>query len=333
VVCEVGRASGVLWRDAFGHLSYAPDATPATPDTVFDLASLTKVIVTTTLYERAVSDGRVALDSPLGVLLPEWMEGRRPTEHCTVRDLLAHAAGLPAHRRLWEEATTRDEALRLACATPLERPVGMSSVYSDIGFILLGMALERLGQSPLDVLWRAAWPYPALPLDFRPDRWEASDRPRYDIAPTEDDPWRGRVLCGDVHDENAALLDGVAGHAGVFGSVGAVGQFARDVLRTFDAPTWLGAREVHDVFTRRVSVPGSSRALGWDTMLPTSSCGTRLSPTSIGHTGFTGTSVWIDPERDLYIVVLSNRVHPTRANERFPPMRAHIHDAVIADFG
>lgn len=331
VVCEVGRTDGVLWREAVGHLSYAVDAPPATVDTLFDLASLTKVIVTTTLIEQLVVHDRVSLDTPLDFVLPASGVGRLAEERCTVRDLLSHAAGFPGHVRLWEHAATREAAIRLVESCPLERPVGLSSVYSDIGFILLGLALERLSGQTLNVAWRAAWPHPELPLDYQSAQWSHGRSGPLAIAPTEVDPWRGRLLCGEVHDENAALLGGIAGHAGAFGSVGAVGQFARDVLRTFQHPTWIGTPDVHAEFTRRVLVPGSSRALGWDTMLPTSSCGTLLSPSAIGHTGFTGTSLWVDREQDLYVVVLSNRVHPTRTNERFPPMRARIHDAVVTD--
>jgi CubicO group peptidase (beta-lactamase class C family) len=151
------------------------------------------------------------------------------------------------------------------------------------------------------------------------------------IAPTERDPWRGRVLCGDVHDENAALLGGVAPHAGLFGTAGAVGAFARLVMRTFREDTLLGSRALMRQFATKTGVPGSSRALAWDTMLPTSSCGTRMSPSAIGHTGFTGTSLWIDYERDLYVVLLTNRVHPTRENDQLRTLRPKIHDAAVAE--
>jgi CubicO group peptidase (beta-lactamase class C family) len=227
---------------------------------------------------------------------------------------------------LWQQATDAASSKALALQVPLERPAGVAAVYSDIGFLLLGCALEAANQQPLDRQWAqlrpADWPF----LDYCPP---ASMRPT--IAPTEDDSWRGRRLQGEVHDENAAVLGGVAAHAGLFGSAAAVGRFGADVLRSFSESTWLATPGLIRTFAARQLVPGSSRALGWDTMLPTSSCGTRLSPTSIGHTGFTGTSLWIDWERDLYVVLLTNRVHPTRSNARFPPMRARIHDAIAED--
>lgn len=321
-VCEVGRATGPLWQEAVGRLSYASDAPPATVETLFDLASLTKVIATTSLVMQQVGRGRLAIDTSVRTLLPEWSGDHG----VTVGHLLDHSSGLPAHVRLWETVADAAAMRRAVMAVPLDRAVGASSVYSDVGFMVLGFALEAAVGQPLDVQWRGLWPHGLPFLDFAPAThlWPS-------VAPTEDDPWRGRVLQGEVHDENAALLGGVAAHAGLFGAVEAVGRFAAAVLQTFHADTWLGTPPLMRTFAARRSVPGSSRALGWDTMLPTSSCGTRLFPTAIGHTGFTGTSLWIDWERDLYVVLLTNRVHPTRTNDRFPPMRARIHDAVVED--
>jgi CubicO group peptidase (beta-lactamase class C family) len=166
----------------------------------------------------------------------------------------------------------------------------------------------------------------AEPLTFTPPRhW------RERIAPTEHDAWRGRLLTGEVHDENAWALGGTAGHAGLFGTAGAVGAFARAMLHTLHGQAILAMPDTARAFIQRTAVPGSSRALGWDTMLPMSSCGTRLSPSAIGHTGFTGTSLWIDWERDLYIALLTNRVHPSRDNTLIQGIRPRVHDAVIAD--
>lgn len=324
VVCEVGRARGPLWREALGHLSYEQNARPCEATTIFDLASLTKVIATTSLILHEVRRGAMEIDAPVSRYLPEW----RPagSDAVTIGHLLDHSSGLPAHLRLWE--TAKDAAARrhAVMAVPLERPVGTSSVYSDVGFMLAGFALEAATGRSLDVQWTSVWPSQFPWLGFNPARttWPT-------IAATETDPWRGRTLQGEVHDENAAALGGVAGHAGMFGTAEAVGRFASTVLSSFHAESWLATPELMRAFATRRQVPGSSRALGWDTMLPTSSCGSRLSATAIGHTGFTGTSLWIDWERDLYVVLLTNRVHPTRTNETFPPMRAQIHDAIVED--
>jgi CubicO group peptidase (beta-lactamase class C family) len=274
---------------------------------------------------RQVAAGRLSLNTKIADVVNEWRGADR--ESVTIRQLLDHSSGLPAHARFWETGTNAHDVMHAICELPLERAAGSSSVYSDPGFILLGFVLERTGGASLDEQFTGTGAHLNEPLMYRPAP-QLIDR----IAPTEFDPWRGRLLRGEVHDENAALLGGVAGHAGLFGTVGAVGTFARVVLATFAHDTWLGSPELMTTFATRSGVPGSSRALGWDTMLPTSSCGSRFSPTSIGHTGFTGTSLWIDRERDLYVAFLTNRVHPTRANTQLATMRARVHDAVVEDF-
>lgn len=324
VVCEVGRAHGPLWREALGHLCHDAQAPPCDESTIFDLASLTKVIATTSLILREVRTGAMAIDAPVRRYLPDWRDAG--SDAVTIGHLLDHSSGLPAHRRFWETSADAAALRRAVKAAPIERPVGASSVYSDVGLMLAGFALEAVTGRSLDAQWASLWPTQSPWLGFNPPPTGWSK-----IAATEVDPWRGRTLQGEVHDENAAILGGVAGHAGLFGAAEAVGVFAATVLLSFRAESWLATPALMRVFASRRQVPGSSRALGWDTMLPTSSCGTRLSATAIGHTGFTGTSLWIDWEQDLYVVLLTNRVHPARTNERFLPMRAQIHDAVVAD--
>ena len=320
-VIDVGRQSGPLWQEAFGRRTYAPDAPACRLDTIFDLASLTKVLGTASIAMALVDQNRLALDRSVGAVLPEWRSHGR--DAILIRHLLDHSSGLPAHARLWEQ--TRGAGFRDAIrALPLAGPPGAQSVYSDPGFMLLGFALEEAGGAPLNELFDRLDLGGGEPLRYRPGP-DLIAR----TAPTENDPWRGRMLQGEVHDENAAALGGVAAHAGLFGTAAAVASVARLVLRTFRERTSLGPRELMRIFASKTGVPGSSRALAWDTMLPTSSCGTRLSPTSIGHTGFTGTSLWIDHERDLYVVFLTNRVHPTRANEQLPRLRPLLHDAVV----
>jgi CubicO group peptidase (beta-lactamase class C family) len=323
---EVGRANAPLWQAAVGRLHGDPDAPSCDATTIYDLASLTKVIATASFAMRRLDDGSLNLDAPVGRYLPDW--GDEAHHGITIRHLLDHSSGLPAHERLWERVRGRpayEDAIR---ATALERAPGAAAVYSDLGFITLGFMLEDLGAAALDVQMRAlaeAIDTPAL--RFLPP---ASWRPR--IAPTEFDPWRGRLLTGEVHDENAAALGGAAGHAGLFGTATDVGTFARVVLRACAGrATPLATSDAMRVFATPSTVPGSSRALGWDTMRTTSSCGRRLSAAAIGHTGFTGTSLWIDPERDLYVVLLSNRVHPTRAGTGIQAVRARFHDAVVED--
>lgn len=331
-VCEVGRSRGPIWTEAFGHLTYSAGSPATTPATPFDLASLTKVIATTSLVMKMVRDGALTIDTPVSSIFTGWRGPERGT--ITIGHLLDHSSGLPAQMHLSPSSHAKDAAPQSILAMPLERPVGTSSVYSDVGFMLLGFALESVAARGLDSQWNELW-------DSRPDSSTSAARLTYGtdsalrdlVAPTEVNASRGGLLQGVVHDDNAAILGGVAAHAGLFGTASAVGLFAAWVLRSFHDETWLASPMVMRTFATPRAVPGSSRALGWDTMRPTSSCGTRMSPSAIGHTGFTGTSLWIDWERDLYAVLLTNRVHPTRENERFLPCRARFHDAVMGDLG
>jgi CubicO group peptidase (beta-lactamase class C family) len=336
-VAEVGRRDGAIWRRSFGALTYEAGGPETTNETVFDLASLTKVIATTTLVAHAVDDGLLTVRDPARNWLPEWRGADRET--VTIQDLLAHSSGLPAYLPFFRDHAGRIEFEPAVCHTPLEYEPRSRSTYSDLGFMLLGFILEDVrGASrhpgrfdPATTLAsqfrRIASFITAEPLTFNPPRtW----RPR--TAPTELDSWRGRVLTGEVHDENTWALGGAAGHAGLFGTAGAVGAFAQATMRTIAGERVLAQPSTFQEFIRRTDVPGSSRALGWDTMLPTSSCGTRMSSTAIGHTGFTGTSLWIDWERDVYVVLLTNRVHPTRDNTRIQAIRPAFHDAVMEEF-
>ena len=334
---QVGRRNRVLWSAAFGRLTFEADAAPATPDTIFDLASLTKVVATTTLAMRHVDAGQVRLRDEVSKWLPEWTGADR--EAVTIRHLLTHSSGLSAYLPFYRDLTGRSEFQHEICKLPLEYAPDTQSVYSDLGFMLLGFILEDA--APRSETFRrlpgAYDPSAALreqfhriasyltsePLTFSPPRaW----RPR--CAPTELDPWRGRVLTGEVHDENCWALGGAAGHAGLFGTAAAVGAFARATLRTIGGEPILAQLTTMHEFVTRVEIPGSSRALGWDTMLPTSSCGTKMSSTAIGHTGFTGTSLWIDWEKDYYVVLLTNRVYPARDNNAIRQVRPRVHDAV-----
>lgn len=323
-VIEVGRENEALWRAAVGRLTYDPDAPEVTSETIFDLASLTKVISTTSLTMRAVDAREIGLEDRLRRYISAWRG--RDREDVTVRDLLAHCSGLTAYLPFFRDYQGRIEFERAICDLPLEYPPRTRALYSDLGFMLLGFILQDVLGASLDKLFdHLRESFTEAPLRFHPPtEWRAH------TAPTEVDPWRGRLLVGEVHDENAYALGSPAGHTGLFGTAGAVGDFARAVLANLDHDSRLGRRDTMRLFTTRTTdIPGSSRALGWDTMLPTSSCGTKLSPRAIGHTGFTGTSLWIDPGQDLYIVLLTNRVHPTRENDRLPQMRGTIHDAVV----
>jgi len=324
-VAEVGNHNSIFWREAFGSLEAEPDSNSAPLNSVFDLASLTKVIATTSVAMTAVDQKLIALYDPIAKWLPEWKGEDR--QNATLKDLLLHSSGLTTHMPFFRDCQGRIDFQHAICSMPLEYQPGRSSVYSDLGFILLGFILEDAFNEKLDSVFckinnRCNWGE----LSFNPSTsW--TER----TAPTEIDPWRGRLLVGEVHDENAWALGGVAGHAGVFGTAEAVGSFARTILSGFLKEPSIVSSEVFLKFTTRVETKRSSRALGWDTMLPTSSCGNLMSKNSIGHTGFTGTSLWIDPVLDAYVVLLTNRVHPKRSNNAIMQIRPAFHNAVMAE--
>ena len=325
-VAEVGTSSGCLWRHAAGRLTYDADSPRTTAETIFDLASLTKVIATTTLAMRHVDTRATPLELPVATALRLWRGADR--EEVTVRDLLEHASGLTAHLPFYRDHVGRAEFEPAICGLPLEYIPRSESLYSDLGFILLGFILAD--RDPAGNTFPVQFEAIAAHRGWGDLRFHPPPEWRARTAPTERDPWRGRTLSGEVHDENAWALGGAAGHAGLFGAAGPVGRFARDVLAGLAGGGSFASPATFDAFRTRSEIPGSSRALGWDTMLPTSSCGTRLSPESIGHTGFTGTSLWIDPLADRYVVLLTNRVHPSRSNEAILGVRPAFHDAVMA---
>ena len=314
---EVGETKGVTWRSSIGRLTYDADAPRVQEDTVYDLASLTKVIATATIAMRLVETRRLSLAAKVSAYVPAW---RGPAHgEVTIRDLLEHCSGLPGWQPLYRDQQGREAFERAIGAVPLEYAPWTRSIYSDLGFMLLGFILEDTGGSSLAHQLGNV----STALQFTPPA-----ALRDHIAPTEVAE-SGRAFIGEVHDENARALGGIAAHAGLFGTVAAVGEFARLVLRTYTQETVLGRPETLRRFVTRSTVPGSSRALGWDTMLPTSSCGTRMSTRAIGHVGFTGTSLWIDPDHDVYVAMLTNRVHPTRDNNGIRELRPAIHDAVM----
>jgi CubicO group peptidase (beta-lactamase class C family) len=322
-VVEVGTGEEPIWQQAFGTLDY-DDNSPATGNSsIFDLASLTKVIATTSLMMRLTERVKLALGDLISAWIPQWRG--RDRDRVTLRSLLTHSSGLTAWLPFFRDQTGRTEFQHAICSLPLEYVPDTQSIYSDLGFILLGFIIEDAGgrsfRAQAEELLKEITREPLL---FNPPAGLRSS-----IAPTGDDAWRGRRLVGEVHDENCWALGGAAGHAGLFGTAAAVGDFARAVLGGLsgDDPR-LASLPTIRAFVTRAPIPGS-RALGWDTMLPTSSCGTKMSPSAFGHTGFTGTTLWIDPERRIYVVFLTNRVNPSRENTTIHQIRPALHDAIV----
>lgn len=322
-VIAVGASTADSYIVACGAHSYAADAAAVSSASVYDLASLTKVLATLPLALRAATTGELPLNTRVAPLVP----GLGVDVGITVQDLLEHAAGYAAHQPFYQRGAGAAAYRRLMAAERAVYPPRSTHRYSDLGFILLALLLDDATGVPFarafDTLREEIAPGAEVTFGV-PHSW------RHRVVPTGVDLWRGRVIHGHVHDANAAALGGVAGHAGLFGTAASVGSCARWWLRMLhgDASAAGITRALVRRAVSRGEVPGSSRGLGWDTMLPTSSCGTRLSPKAFGHTGFTGTSLWIDPARDLYVVLLTNRIHAADDPRGIRALRIAVHEAV-----
>ncbi len=327
----IGRTDGFRWTRSYGALdTIGPVAgVPTSSTTIWDLASLTKVIGTTSATMLLVDDGALTLDDRVVDHLPAWAEGDPRKADVTIRQLLTHRAGLPAFRRWYLEFEGRDAYDRAIDLEALEADPGERYEYSDIGVMTLARVLEGVSGQPLDALLedRLFGPVGMVDTGFVP-----AEAARARIAPTEIDTiYRGYHVHGEVHDENAHAYGGVAGHAGLFSTAEDLARFARMMLRegvTDEGERVLAAATVRE-FTRR-QTDGSSRGLGWDTPSGSnSSAGRWMTSSAFGHTGYTGTSIWIDPDLDLFVIVLTNRVNPTRANTRHAPMRREVANLAV----
>jgi len=303
----VGRRGYAVFKKGYGRLGWTGDSPRVTPDrTIYDLASLSKVIGTTTAVMVLYDDGKLKLDEPVRTYLPEFSGGLK--DQVTVRQLLTHRSGLPAGRELWRDARTPEEARAIVLRTPLGCRPGACYEYSDLGADVLGWLVEAVAREPLDrfLAERVFEPLGMTDTEYRP-----ADSLRYRIAPTEVSPPRGYPLRGEVHDENAYALGGVAGHAGLFSTAADLSIFAQMMLNggTYDGVRIISDSTV-DLFTRRAA---GTRALGWDTAEGGVGSGEIMSDRAYGHTGYTGTSIWIDPDRQLFVILLTNRVHAARA--------------------
>jgi CubicO group peptidase (beta-lactamase class C family) len=318
---------------ALGHFTYDPASPEVSLASIFDLASLTKVVATTAtamiLYERGLLD----LEAPVTAIVPEFggpfaAEDTRRHE-VTLRMLLTHSSGLPAYEKLFLRATSHEDLLEAAFTTQLTADPGARAEYSDIGFIILGIALERLADEALDVFCQREI---FGPLGMTHTTFNPTQALKDSIPPTADDcSFRHRIIQGEVQDENASVLDGVAGHAGLFSTAEDLAIFAHAMLNA--GHPILRASTV-ELFSRRESAtPGTSRALGWDTPSAPSQSGKYFSPRSFGHLGYTGTSLWIDRERQLSIALLTNRTWPDCQNQAIKQVRPAVHDSVMEALG
>jgi CubicO group peptidase (beta-lactamase class C family) len=349
-VIYVGYQGQTMWQQAYGAAALVPTWRPMQCDTVFDIASLTKVVATTSLALWAHHAGVCRLDDCLQRFYPVLTHSRLGA--VTLRQLLAHGGGLAAWQPLYQQllphdsirrdappaSRRRQQAACLILRAPLDYTPGTRVVYSDLGFILLGSLLEMQCGQPLSTLFldRVAQPLGLRHVAYRPlDQPSPLPAAPAAYAATEACPWRGRVLVGEVHDENAWAMGGIAGHAGLFATAEALGQFAQALLDTAAGKSdWLPAPLLQASWQCQPLPAGNTRALGWDTPTPGhSTAGEYFSSRSIGHLGFTGTSLWIDLERQVIVVLCTNRVHPSRQVTGIQRLRPAVHNLVMQALG
>jgi CubicO group peptidase (beta-lactamase class C family) len=348
-VVLAAKSEEVVFERAFGFRSLVPEKTALQPTTVFDLASLTKPLATTLAMMLLRREGKIRIDDRVTRFLPTFgVFGKNRT---TVRQLLTHSSGLPAWKPYYQEVIKEEKAgkihfvasrgaknyvMRLVHQeTPL-KPPGKHCLYSDLGFIVLGELVETVTGLTLDqfCLERIYKPLGLRSTGFvdlsqlRTRRLEAVTE---SIAPTEQCPWRKKILCGEVHDDNAYAMGGVAGHAGLFSSAPDVHRLLACLSRCLRGKdSFLPGSIVEEFFTKDESAENSTFALGWDTPAPGGSAsGGLFSPRTVGHLGFTGTSIWWDLEKSCYIILLTNRVHPSRKNENIRDFRPRVHDLIM----
>ena len=331
-VCLAAKDGNTFYYENGGNFTYDKNSQSMDKSTIFDLASLTKVISTTSAAMLLYDRGELDLDSKVVDYYPEF--GDHSKEIITVRHLLLHNSGLPAHVRLWEGTNNSSEMFQKVCNLELQYEPGSKSVYSCIGFITLGKVIEKITNQDL-ATFVSENIFEPLHMDstfYNPDEKYLSS-----IAPTELDSTRGGVLVGKVHDENAYYLDGISGNAGLFSTAEDLSIFCNMLV---NKGSYNGVKiftpETVELFTSKKNNPeGSSRCLGWDSPSGNSSSGHYYSVGSFGHTGYTGTSIWIDPHKKMFGIFLTNRVHPTRLNRKMYKMRYKVYDLLqqsITDF-
>jgi beta-N-acetylhexosaminidase len=328
----VGRRGGVVRLRGYGRLAREADAPEVSAETMYDIASLSKVVGTTAAVMALVDDGRLELDAPVQRYIPEWQtaqragETRNPyKERATIRHLLTHTSGLPAGMWLYGNAASPEDAVRRVIRVPLGMPPGTAAVYSDLGMILLAEVVRRVAGSPLDALL-AERVYAPLGMSSTMYLPPLALHPQ--IAPSALTSEREFVLQGIVHDGNAFRLGGISGHAGLFSTAGDLAVFAQTLLNggSYGFARVFTPQTVSTFVTRQPDA--GQRALGWDTPAPRSSAGSYFSARAFGHTGYTGTSLWIDPEKDLFVVLLTNRTYDRASSELMLKLRQRVHDRI-----
>jgi len=325
-VVLVSKNDRIIFEKPFGHLTYDENSASVSNSTIYDVASLTKVFATTTslmiCYDRKLFN----LDDTVVKYLPEFANNGK--EEVTIKNLLLHNSGLPSYKRFYGKYNSAEEVVGELYSIELEYKTGTKTVYSDLGMIILGKLIEKITAKKLNQFCEEEI---FQPLQMNCTYFNPPDSLKYKIAPTEyDEYWRNRLVWGTVHDENSALLDGVAGHAGVFSTAEDISHLMQMLINggTYNGKQLINSETIQ-LFTKRYSAQ-STRALGWDTKsVKGSSAGNLFDITSFGHTGFTGTSIWVDPTKKLFVIFLTNRVHPTRNNKKLYKIRPALHNSIM----
>jgi CubicO group peptidase (beta-lactamase class C family) len=325
-VVLVWKDGQIIFEKPFGNFTYEKTSPMVTTNTIYDLASLSKVVATTTAAMLCCDRNLFLLDDKVVKYIPEFSVNGK--ENITLKNLLLHNSGLPAWKKFYERILTADEVLKEIYSSELEYKTGEKTVYSDLGIITLGKIIEKVTGKTLDVFCKDEI---FDPLKMKSTFYNPNDSVKKLCAPTEiDNYWRMKTLQGQVHDETSAMLNGVAGHAGLFSTANDIAKLMTVLMNKGK----LGNKQfiqqsTVEYFTKKYSNE-SSRAIGWDTKSETgSSSGDYFSSNSFGHTGFTGTSIWADPERNLFVVFLTNRVYPTRENGKLGKVRPELHNTII----
>jgi CubicO group peptidase (beta-lactamase class C family) len=345
-VLVVGDSNDVIYQNSYGRLTYEDDAKPTTMSTIYDLASVTKVIATTSAIMRLYDEGKIDLDAPVAKYIPQFAVNDKGD--ITVRNLLLHNSGLPAWTPFYQLYTTADEVRNAIYSCEKEYPTGTKTVYSDYNAVILGDLVKVISNVRLDLYSKE---FVFLPLGMMDTGYLLPTSLDYRIAPTEYDTyWRNELLKGYVHDETAAMLEGVSGNAGLFSTGPDLYKFMKMMLkdgryideRKMPAKTiesQLFSPQTVVLFTTKATGLGydNTRALGWDTKPEAAKyppqCGNKFSQNCFGHTGYTGTSVWCDRDKNLIIIFLTNRIYPKRGNEEIKNIRPEVYDKVCEILG
>ena len=324
---SVGFRGNLIFEQSFGHYTYDSNSTRVEVNSIFDLASVTKVVATTTVSMILYDQGRLKLDRKVSQIIPAF-QGKNKNE-VTIRHLLTHASGLPGWIQFYLDLTGKEHIIQEIYNTDLINDPGTVYVYSDLGMIMMQNIIETITQKSLDQLVRD---YITIPLGMKRTIYNPDSSFIKEIIPTEISEWHQKLVHGFVHDENTFVMGGVSGHAGLFSTVQDLAIFCQMYLnKGLYVSKKILAAETIELFTSRQNIiDGSTRALGWDTRSQQKSmAGDYMSMRAFGHSGFTGTSIWIDPENQVFVVFLTNRVYPTRENRKISGVRPIVHNLVM----